>query len=387
MNKPILLLFLSMSLLFSNSAFADHTVTYKSNLIPFNAKTLEEPPTEIEFKINLKTKSKVDNPFTEQLLRDAVTPYLKDIKDEVEGIMKATDELLQSGEVDEETAEMLVKQLNRNFKNILKDSKKKAENLLKKQWEELVKEDKELRDWKISAAVEISKGGFTVIQSAVNAVGSGGLSLAIDIFSIVKNVITVADNLKKLLIGEEKARKDLLDSISDVEKKIKGEKRSVITNLKDFFGGSENALEEDLETYNAKLTGVRKQAQKLSKLLNKLLNEQDELQAVAKEEGGDLAAGLKDIEKMTAQYLEAIDGLNDSHKIGKQLKKQGEQLLKLARDKEGKASKIRDKIYKMIELGDKLYSAIDPVDRAIEYGSDAAGGVATLYGKYIDRNK
>lgn len=387
MQKRMLPLFALINLLFSTAVLADHTITYKAKLIPFDSKTLEEPPTEIEFELKLQTKSKIDNPFTEQLLRDSVTPYINSIKEEIEGIMTATDELLQSGEIDEETGEELVKQLNRNFKNITKDASKQGEKLLKKQWETLVKEDKSLRDWKIKANVEITKGTFSLAKGVISAVGSGGLSLVVEIVGIVNSLVTIGDNLSKLLSSEASARKDLLEAIADVDKKLKGEKRSIIKNLKDVFLGSENTLEEELETYDKKLIGVRQEAEKLAKALNKLLNKQDELQELAKEEGGDLADGLEDMEKMTKQYLAGIDGVNDSRKVGAKLQKQGEKMLELAREKEGKLSKLRDKLVSVIELGDQIVTLMDPIDTLIEHGSNAGGAAAKSFGDYIASKK
>ena len=256
----------------------NHTITYKANLIPFKTKTLQAPPTEIVFNITLGTESKIDNPFTEQLLRDSVTPYLNSVKEEIAGIMKATDDTLQMDDIDEETAEVLVEQLNRNFGHIIEDAEKMGQKLVMKQWKELVKENDSLKVWKIKTKVEIGKAGFGSLVGAVNVFTTGGWGVIWEIIPLVNDILTVYSNVKKLAIGEEKARKELLEVMDYITKKLAGEERGFFDKLSDFFSGKENDLEEEIETYIQKLTGVRHEIEKLAMKVYELLDKQDNLQ-------------------------------------------------------------------------------------------------------------
>jgi chromosome segregation ATPase len=142
-------------------------------------------------------------------------------------------------------------------------------------------------------------------------------------------------------------------------------------------------LQEDLETYTSKLTGIRQEIEQLATKLNELLNKQDDLQALAKEEkDANLNTALEEIEKMTAKFLEAIDAMNDTRNPGRELQEQGEELLKMSRSGEGKVEKVRDGISKVIDCAIWLKQGLDPIDAFIEYGSDCAGKAAEALGNY-----
>jgi hypothetical protein len=257
---------------------------------------------------------------------------------------------------------------------------KTSKNLILKDWQKLVKEDNDLKDWKIDTSTEIAKDTYSVISKSIETAGTGGLALIKNIASLVADSISIIQNVYKLWQGEQSARKAVVDSIEDVQAKL-SDKQSVWQKIKDSVKGSVNTLGEDVQTYEQKLTGIRKEAQKLAIKLEAVLNQQGDLneelkKAANKDLKKSLGFMISATEKMTAQTLKMIDQINDSRLKGRTLKKFARKLLKEANKKSTTVDEVREDAKKVYEAYKQVSDLMDPVGLAVNTSLDALKEVA-----------
>ena len=219
-----------------------------------------------------------------------------------------------------------------------------------------------------------NKDTYGVVSTSIETAASGGLALIKNIVSLVDSSISIVQNVYKLWQGEKSARADLHKSIENVEAKLSG-KQSIWQKMRDAVQGQVNVLGKNIETYDQKLTGIRKEAQKLASKLEVVLNQQDNLnEELKKATNKDLKKSLEKLisktEKMTAETLTVIDQINESRAKGGALKKIGKRLFKEASKKETTVDKVREGTKKVYEAYKQVNDLMDPVGLSVNNSLD-----------------
>lgn len=373
MKKLIPILIVCAMLIASPAMAAKYKITYQYDLIKLDSKLLKEPPGELKIEVEISGPGK-EEPFTKQHLRDAAQGYLAKVRESIEKDMKGADDALKKPGVSKKQIGKINKKLNSKYKKKISNALKTTKNLILKDWQDLVKKDNDLKDWKIDTSFEIAKDTYGVVTTSIETVGTGGLALIKNIVSLVDSSISIVQNVYKLAQGEKSARKDLEKSIENVQAKLAG-RQSVWQKIRDAVQGQVNVLEKNIETYDQKLTGIRKEAQKLASRLEVVLNRQDDLNdEFKKATNKDLKKALQKViaktEGMAAETLKMIDQINDSRAKGAALKKIGKRLQKEAAKSETTVDEVREGTKKVYEAYKQVNDLMDPVGLSVNKSLD-----------------
>jgi DNA repair exonuclease SbcCD ATPase subunit len=231
-----------------------------------------------------------------------------------------------------------------------------AREEVKAVWEGYIKRNKDYSKYKIKIGVTIFgavAGLVTSIALMATSPFTGGASAAFSIIGMFKSAVTLVKEIGSAWLEVESSQKVLEKQIIVVEKaaqSVAGRRANEITAmvLDNFLGIANPSLkscESALDTVEQKLNGIEIKTHEASKLLNKIIDEQERLQKeflkdaatqLAKQAPNQAKAQLKDIEDRLDDYLvpsrievgEQIekvmamyDRFKDAHKVTGDLKK------------------------------------------------------------------
>lgn len=261
-------------------------------------------------------------------------------------LLKKADQDCLSAE-DKSAREKVAKAFEARMGSECKTLEKKAVIAVKSAWSDVQKTHTEYRIYQIKAGTDLALDGIGLAGGIAGAVGSGGVSLVIGIYSIVKTTVSMIYKLYKLAIDADKMQAKVAKQLRSVQKNFDKNKKNfgktkaggknfskaLVNSLlgADFFS-TLDGTEKDNDQYKSKLQGVDKASHKVAVDLNKLLKDVEKASKELKGTGNTKVTGAmsklesavnKSIEKCIAMQEQVQTGMAwqaDTAKTLKELK-------------------------------------------------------------------
>ncbi|MEO8245001.1 MAG: hypothetical protein ABI832_22175 [bacterium] len=272
---------------------AKHVVMNKQN-VPIKAGALEyvKPPT-LNFKIEVDLPKEVEkealkNPLLQQEWQTHADKVLDQTVATIEGKCKVFDKLFK-GMIDKGADPKLIEKqlvgLNKAIQDDIKVAIKAAEIGVKDAWDDLVAKRKEWKGFKIKVGVSIL-GTLATLAISIAAMAtagfSGGAGGAIAIIGFIKSGVKIAQDIKRIAIDIEGAKKELNVHLKVVEAAAKNKglfAANEVTGaiLNEFIGIAQPTIKScaaSFDTFKAKYAQIVVNVHELSKTLNKILEKQ-----------------------------------------------------------------------------------------------------------------
>ena len=265
--------------------------------VPINKTGLEMvAPPDLSFKIEVDLDKKVieaakKDPLLQQEFQTQASEILDQAKKTIEQKCKVFDKLfvamVQKGASDKDMKKQLAG-LNSAIQNDMKVAQAGAEIGVKATWEELKKQRKEWKKFKIKvfASIAATVAGLAVsIAAMASSPFSGGAGAALGIIGLIKSGVTLAEDIRKIAMNIGQSKAVLVKHLQFVEAAAK-KKGLYATNevgaavLNEFLGVAQPSLksvETESDTLKAKYAQMIVKVHDLSKTLNKILAEQKKL--------------------------------------------------------------------------------------------------------------
>lgn len=322
-------------------------------------KYLTEPT--LDFKIEVELAKEIEkeaskDPLLQQEFKDAAKEIYDMAVRETAKKLKAFDAyfegMMKKG--DEKAVKKQVETVNSVIKNDCAMYKLAAEQAVDKAWAELKAKRKEWTKFKIKVGCSIAAtlAGLAVsIAAMATSPWTGGAGAAFAIIGFIKAGTTLAQDIGKLAMDIDKAKKLVEVNLEVVEKAAENPKLNVLNEVsaevfKQFLGISQPSLKNAVaayETLSAKYAKMIVNMHDLAKTLNKALEGQD---------------------KLKKEFL---------GQVGERLKKHP------TPDKAGQLKKIQSQFDKeMSTLTDKVRDLIGKVGEAFENAKEWGKTVADL---------
>ena len=279
---------------------AKHLIMNRQN-VPINAGALEyvKPPV-LNFKIEVELPKEIEkealkNPLLQQEWQTYADKVLDQTVATIEGKCKVFDKLFK-GMIDKGAAKADIDKqmvgLNKAIQDDIKIAIKASEIGVKDAWDDLVSKRKEWKGFKIKIGVSILGTLATLAVSIAAMAGagfSGGASGAIAIIGFIKSGVKIAQDIKRIAIDIDKAKKELDGHLKVVEAAAKNKglfAANEVTGaiLNEFLGVSQPTIKSCgtcFETFKAKYAQIVVNVHELSKTLNKILEKQVTLRRIS----------------------------------------------------------------------------------------------------------
>lgn len=274
---------------------ADVTVSFPK--VPIKVAGLEMVvPPELSFKLEVTLDKKIrkaaeKDPLLIQEFTDQAKKILEQTKKTIEQKCKVFDKMIV-GMVNKGAPEAKVKAqlkgLNEAIKNDMKIAEKAAELGVEKTWKDLQAKRKEWKNFKIKIGVSIvgNLAGMAVSLAGIAMSGfSGGASAVLGVAGFIKSGVTMIQDIKKMAISIEGARKELTGHLVVVEKAARSsgvyntnEVTAAVFN--ELIGVSQPSLksaQDCADTLKAKYAQMVVKVHDVSKTLQKALVEQKKI--------------------------------------------------------------------------------------------------------------
>ena len=191
------------------------------------------------------------------------------------------------------------------------------------------------------------------------------MALGVEIVAVVSHSYKIATELKKALVSEKKARKELKVEIEAMQERIAADKaeRKLFREL---TRGSESKLKKKLDTYRMKRIALRQKLESLSITLDDLLASGVALKGTPNSE-----KAQKAIEESVNQLLVVIGAKNKARNEGGVLIERGYKVVEEAKLKRthgtvGNAELGRRAVAAMGKAYEALAVVVDPMDELID---------------------
>lgn len=274
---------------------ADITVNFPK--VPIKTAGLEMVvPPELSFKLDVTLDKKIRKAAEKDpLLIQEFTNQAKDILDQttktIEQKCKVFDKMIV-GMVNKGAPEAKVKAqlkgLNEAIKNDMKIAEKAAEMGVAKTWKELQAKRKEWKGFKIKIAVSVvgNLAGLAVSLAGIAMSGfSGGASAVLGVAGFIKSGVTMIQDIKKMAISIEGARKELTGHLVVIERAARNTgvynanevSAAVFNELIGISQPSVKSARDCADTLKAKYAQLVVKVHDTSKTLQKALKAQEKI--------------------------------------------------------------------------------------------------------------
>ncbi len=307
-------------------------LTKKFDLITVNARNLDLPNGNINFKVSSKELdvsllARIMEPVYEYLndyRKMAINPSIQKYDKQIEGV------------TDKKAAEKLAQQVNDELKKLVGNLEKEAQARIARSWEKIKKENREFTKWKIKIVANVTWGAVKIGKGISALIASAGAK-ADEYYKIAKAVYDIAKEVQKGIATEEKVRGQVMTAVEKLSKATKDGKAGKSDIKK---------VEDAVKEYKVKLTNTRQKASTMSGPLEKLLQLKDEGVEVTKKQE-------KQINDMIVQIIE----FNTIEQNGRKF---ADEALKKAQDTKGtmdlKTLKgYAEKVKKGVEIAAKVF--------------------------------
>ena len=335
---------------------------------------LIEPPGELEVNVNI---SSFDKKVAKKLrlqakLTQAAAKDVKEIADILKKQIIATDKAVKKikgretnvSEAQLGRAKLEILMLNKFYLAMSTQAQQEAEFKIKRKWDEEVKKNKELKNWKLTIAWEVGLETFKLAKGVVESTATSGVMLPIEIKGILESSVSIGKNIRKLSKSEKSARQSLIKAATAVRKKLAGIELSKVERLIDNLKGLDTDLEDALFLYQRKLLKKNAYANALSESIAKSFVNEDRLRGESKK-GIDEA--IAKIEEMRNKKIALIDTINNEIEKGEYLEKELANLLTEARKdwKPADKQKYVEITNKINKLASDIAGLATPLDTAL----------------------
>lgn len=353
-------------------------VDYQFKLIDRNPNDLiDEPPGDLKVSvvIDIGKNKKAKNPLTSQILRDAGTPAIQEIRKLINEQIVETNELLAHS-TDSDDRKKLLRVLGSTYDALVSQAQLEAEFAIRNKWDELVQKDRELKAWKFELGFEIGVHIFGLARAAGTAAGSAGISLVADLNDVITRSLEIGIRVRRLAESEAKARATLQSDADAVLKKLNGADLGKIQRLRDAITGLDKKLSTSLTVHQMKLIDLGHDAQALAIKLNRGLEKEDELKKQSElAKDPKFADAIAELTKARKQYLIANDRIQQAIAEGTNLQENAKKLLRLMYLQNPTAENRNtagDYLRAMHEAAGLVANLLDPTQLAFELAEKAA---------------
>ncbi|MCY2996103.1 MAG: hypothetical protein NTY19_50880 [Planctomycetota bacterium] len=343
-----------------------------------------EPPTKVEFKIEVKFDAKIEKEaLKDPLLRkefddaaiDTINRFVELIKRKMEQSDKEVEKLVNANLRKE--AEDYKSKMNKDIEQMRTSAQQFGVQQVEQAWKELQAKRKEYKNYKIKIGVTIGAtiaGMATSIGLMVSAPFTGGASAAIGIIGLIKSAVTVAKEIVMAGMEVETAAKELgkqLNVVEDIWKKSKsagGHANEISgTLLTQFLGQSQPTIKacvSEMDRVNKKLTGLEVKNHDLAKTIEKTKGKISELfvdfnkEVKKRLEKHPSGKGPEQIAKIEKQFHNAVDAAVEA------VQETGQKLLSdLDRVKAAKttAAELQKRVVAIAKFRGGAYTILDNV--------------------------
>jgi hypothetical protein len=280
---------------------------------------------DVDFDKKIFDKVKNDAILLEEM-NDAVKKAYQQICAGIGGKMTAFDKYFQGMDktgVEKQEIDKQLAKVNAALEQDRSVGEAICRAVVEKCWTDYAKVKKEYSKYKIKIATTIigaAAGLVTSIALMATSPFTGGASAALSIIGMFKSAVTIIKEVGSAWMDIETAQSLLAKQIAVVEKAAKtvaGRRANEITamvldNLLGIANPSLKACEGALDTVEKKLMGINIKTHEASKLLNKIIDEQERLQKeflkeasvkLNKQAPNKAKAQLKDIEDRLDDFL------------------------------------------------------------------------------------
>ncbi|MFK7751569.1 MAG: hypothetical protein AB8B51_03375 [Sedimentitalea sp.] len=256
-------------------------------------------------------------------------------------------------------------------------------------WDEFKKTKSEYMKYKVKAGVDLAIDGLNVAGGIAGAVGSGGFSLIISLYGIIKTLIGMAMKVYKLAIDADKMQKKVTKGLAKVQKSFDKKKKEV-SGAKDTGKAFVNSLlgadfiptvssvKSDNDQYLSKLQGVDVNSHALAKKLNDVLKAVDDIAKKPDvQRSKKVQTALKKLQSSTAKLIDKVIMMQEKVNEGKTFQKNTSDAIK-------EIETFQPKKWKYIQKG---FVLTDIVLAGGDYAKagEAVLGVATAVVTEVDK--
>lgn len=374
-------------------------------------------PPELSFKVEFELPKEIEkeaakDPLLQQEFKDAAREIMDFTVDMVEKKLKIFDklftEMVKRG-ADDKAMKKQIDGLNAAIKNDMTVAQVMAKDNVMKAWDDLVAKKKEWKKFKIKIALTIvaTVVGLAVsIAAMASAPWSGGAGAAFAIIGFIKAGTTLAQEIAKIAMDIDAARKQLEVHLAVVEKASSNKALNAVNEVtaavfQEFLGIAQPNVKScgtACDTLKAKYAEMVVDVHNLAKKLQGALDSQDKLKKEFMGEAAkrikahptpDKAGQLKKIEAQFNKELEKGGGIimekiGKIHELYADTKKWAPTVGKLAAQvkaleiKDPKALKIFREALKFLALATQIFDGNSVATKAKDVGM----GIVTAGGLY-----
>lgn len=183
----------------------------------------------------------------------------------------------------------LVADFNTFSRKQLTDFSSKGKTAAEAAWAAAIKSKKEYRKYKVKAGIDLGIDAVNVVGGVAGAVGTGGFSLIVGLYGIIKTLVSMAMKIYKLAMEADKMQKRVAKNLAKLQKSYNKKKKEA-SGAKDTgkafvnsllgadFLPTVSAVKGDNDQYKSKLQGVDSGSHDLAKKLNDVLKEMDKIE-------------------------------------------------------------------------------------------------------------
>lgn len=255
-----------------------------------------------------------------------------------QGTIKSLSTLLKKADrdclsaADKGAREKVAKAFEARMASECRTLEKNAVIAVKKTWTDVQKTHAEYRIYQIKAGTDLALDGIGLAGGIAGAVGTGGVSLVISIYSMVKTTVSMIYKLYKLAIDADKMQAKVAKQLRSVQKNFDKNKKNfnkttaggknfskaLVNSLlgADFFA-SLDGTEKDNDQYKSKLQGVDKASHKVAVDLNKLLKDVEKASKDLKGSGNKkMDAAMSKLESAVNKSIEKCIAMQEQVQAG-----------------------------------------------------------------------
>ncbi len=328
------------------------------------------------------------DPLLQAKITEAASDVYKLVMTKLSAELKKADAAYVKTNVVKER-EKIIKDFEATAKDLLGKLVKAGAASAQKAWEEVKKTKSEYMKYKVKAGIDLAIDGLNVVGGIAGAVGSGGFSLIISLYGIIKTLISMAMKVYKLAIDADKMQKKVTKGLAKVEKSM-NKKKKELSGAKDTgkafinsllgadFIPTVSSVKSDNDQYLSKIQGVDVNSHSLAKKLQDVLKEMDKIMKKPDvQSSAKIQKAMGKLQGSTAKLIEKVIAMQEKVKEGKDFQKD-------TADKIKEIESFQPKKWKVIQKG---FILTDIVLAGGDYSKagEAVLGVATAIATEVDK--
>jgi len=342
--------------------------TYTMEII--DVARLEEPmknkvPVEIEFSI----PAQASDAFNAERFQKSLYKRLDAFKQTLDDLAREYNDKAGKAGGNSDELSRLEEELNARYGEIVIQIQQTGVQTINEKWDSIKEKSAKLAEFTIKAKINIARGAFSIVKSAVTAVASGGMDISAYL-TAASDVISIYQNVQSLLKGEDEARKELAGAAARLQEALKTQKSILFSLTK----GPIKDVKEKMDLYEVKRTARKEQMAEWAKGLETLLNIQEKLPKAQQDD-----PNVSEIASAVQTILAQFDDVNKKLAEGGELIKQCNAMLDKAKQEKKLEINALDTINAIVTISGAI---TDPIGFLTDTGIEkAVDKVSEAYGK------